>query len=183
MRFLLVLMLVVLAGCSTDRRGDARLTTSVPFMGRKGDRNFAVEFPRFPIDKPGEFRWRARGLPPADFRYTLNLRLPRLDSAAGDREADAGREPAWRDLEIRFSAHRSDGSLIATQTYRPGDSIAQSGWPDDTTFKFSLASLRLERLQDYDLLVTILTPSRKRADAAQIRGWRPGYNPRDQPVD
>jgi len=147
-------------------------------MGRQRDRNLAVEFPRFRIDTPREYRWRARGLPPALFKYTLNLGLPRLDAVTGNREAASGRQPAWRELEIKASAFGADGSLIAGDTYRPGDSLANFGWPDDTVFKFSLASLQLERHKDYDLVLKVVTPSRKKGDSAEVRGWAPNFNPK-----
>ena len=54
---------------------------------------------------------------------------------------------------------------------RLGDTIRGREWPHRGGWQMSLADLgALSTLQDYDLVVTVIEPSRKRSDSGEIRG-------------
>jgi hypothetical protein len=157
--------MLVAAGCTSHRFGDARIQNVRDLGGVKTDR---LVLEAVPIGQAGTHTLAVRDLPFA--LYPTHLRVPLTPT-----EAEAKGTPPWQDARLRIEFRAPNGtnffsrelSLAEAERGRSPGTYHQLDvpfrQPDRTPWR---GSTTLPQHTDYDVVVTVLTPSRSKTQRA-----------------
>lgn len=184
-RICALLLGLLVAGCASVRpqnKGDVLFYES---DGRPPSSIFglamaahSLEFPKVPIGKAGSTVIKVRNLPVAILPGEAGLTVGRWEL-----DRPAGKQP-WRSAVFLVRISEPSGKIVHERTIRLRDWAGQSHsdhWLAPPRIYIPIAPWNLvdhppESAKNYDLTVTVLTPSRRKSDRLSIRASRSSFN-------
>jgi hypothetical protein len=150
-----------LAGCkSVSYHGDAKVYDRADFPFEALD---SLCLPEFSVSESGAvYRWEIRDLPQPVSPGEIIL-FAKKDDVPG---------PApWQAVELRVELFALDGTKIdrreiSFSQWNGGGYYNDPGWD----VSFGLQKFQLQGMQSYDVVVTVLKPSPRSGDRAQLQG-------------
>ena len=152
-------LVLLCAGCTTHRFGDARIQNNRDLVGISADRFYLKPVP---IDAAGMHTLRVRNLPLAMYPTHLMLRLTPA-------EAEMKSETPWEDARVLIEFRTTNGQMFFSKEIVLRE--AQRGLSPGTAHQLELQFRPAERrawrapenmphYTDYDVIVTVIGPSR-----------------------